>query len=63
MNIPEWADSTLSTQLVELRACGENQELEYIAEFPQNVRGLAKEIAAFATLYKGIVLLGVAEGG
>ena len=63
MDYPEWADSTLSSQLGELRARGENQELEYMARFPQNVRDLAKEIAAFATSNQGIILLGVSDEG
>lgn len=63
MDLPEWADAALSSQLVELRARGENQELEYMAEFPQNVRELAKEIAAFATSNQGIILLGVSDEG
>ena len=47
--MPEWADEQLSRDLSVLRARGENQDLEYIESFPQNVRELAKEIAAFAT--------------
>ena len=61
--IPAWADPTLSAELVLLRARGESQELEYISEFPRNVRELTKEIAAFATSNAGVILLGVADNG
>lgn len=63
MAIPEWADPVLSGRLPELRARGENQELEYIAGFPENVRELAKEIAAFATTNPGTIVLGVSDDG
>ena len=49
MQMPQWADERLSADLPVLRARGESQELEYIESFPQNVRELGKEIAAFAT--------------
>ena len=61
--IPAWADQRLSSELAILRARGESQELEYISEFPKNVRELAKEIAAFATSNPGVILLGVADNG
>ena len=61
--LPAWADATLSADLPDLRARGESQTLEYIREFPQNVRELAKEIAAFATSNAGMVLLGVDDEG
>lgn len=57
------ADATLSADLPVLRAQGENQTLEYIREFPQNARELAKEIAAFAISNAGMVLLGVGDDG
>jgi hypothetical protein len=46
---PPWADEQLSKDLPHLRARGENQDLEYMESFPQNMRDLGKEIAAFAT--------------
>jgi hypothetical protein len=63
MTIPEWADLELSKRLPELRARGESQELEYMASFPENVRELAKEIAAFATSNPGTIILGVSDDG
>ena len=46
-----------------LRAKGENQDLEYKAQFPKNLRDLTKEIAAFATSNEGYILIGVADNG
>ncbi len=62
-NIPQWADEQLSAQLPVLRAKGENQDLEYKAQFPKNLRDLTKEIAAFATSNEGYILIGVADNG
>ena len=42
---------------------GENQELEFIVDFPHNARELAKEIAAFATSNLGIIFLGISDNG
>jgi hypothetical protein len=61
--MPVWADATLSAHLPVLRSRGESQTLEYIREFPQNVRELAKEIAAFASSNAGMLLLGVGNDG
>lgn len=61
--MPEWADEHLSRDLLVLRAKGENQDLEYMESFPQNVRELAKEIAAFATSNPGTILIGVSDTG
>ena len=61
--MPEWADEHLSRDLLVLRARGENQDLEYMESFPQNVRELAKEIAAFATSNPGTILIGVSDTG
>jgi len=63
MKVPEWADAQLSKDLPNLRAKGESQDLEYIETFPQNVRELAKEIAAFASSNQGIILIGVSDSG
>jgi hypothetical protein len=63
MKMSEWADEHLSRDLLVLRARGENQELEYMESFPQNVRELAKEIAAFATSNPGTILIGVSDTG
>ena len=63
MDLPDWADEQLSRDLAFLRARGENQEMEYIASFPQNVRELGKEIAAFSTSNSGTILIGVANSG
>ncbi|MBA2591376.1 MAG: ATP-binding protein [Gammaproteobacteria bacterium] len=63
MDILVWADEQLSKDLPVLRACGENQDLEYMESFPQNVRELAKEIAAFATSNAGTILIGVSNTG
>jgi hypothetical protein len=63
MPFPDWADEQLSTDLPVLRARGENQELEYMESFPQQVRDLAKEIAAFASSNQGMILIGVSDVG
>jgi len=63
MRMPEWADEHLSRDLLVLRARGENQDLDYMESFPQNVRELAKEIAAFATSNPGTILIGVSDTG
>lgn len=58
-----WADSKLSSELPVLRAQGENQNLEFIREFPGNMREFAKEVAAFATSNPGLILIGVGDDG
>lgn len=63
MKVPEWADPTLSKDMPVLRAQGENQDLEYMEEFPNNARELGKEIAAFATSNAGTILLGISKVG
>ncbi len=63
MNIPNWADESLSTDLPILRSRGEGQHIEYKEIFPQNTRDLAKEIAAFATSNRGTILIGVSDSG
>lgn len=63
MEIPNWADEQLSKDLPILRSRGEGQHLEYKEVFPQNIRDLAKEIAAFATSNKGTILIGVSDSG
>ncbi len=63
MVIPEWVDAQLSEDLPILRSRGENQDLEYISEFPQNVHDIGKEIAAFATTNNGTILIGVTNDG
>jgi len=63
MPIAEWADEQFSKDLPVLRSRGENQDLEYMESFPQNVRDLAKEIAAFATSNQGTIMIGVSDNG
>ncbi|MCU7853905.1 MAG: ATP-binding protein [Candidatus Thiodiazotropha sp. (ex Monitilora ramsayi)] len=63
MELPDWADATLSRDLPVLRSRGESQDLEYKSEFPSNARDLGKEIAAFASTNTGTILLGVADSG
>lgn len=63
MTIPYWADPQLSQDLPVLRSRGENQDLEYMESFPQNVRDLGKEIAAFASSNQGTILIGVSDAG
>lgn len=58
-----WADNDASRQLPILRAQGEGQNLEFMKEFPENTRELAKEIAAFATSNAGTILIGVDNAG
>lgn len=62
-DLPPWADASLSRDLPVLRSRGEGQELEYMERFPENVRDLAKEIAAFATANGGLILVGVTDDG
>lgn len=62
-NVPSWADEGWSEQLPVLRSRGEGQDLEYMREFPENTRELAKEIAAFATSNSGTILIGVSDDG
>ncbi|GAF69599.1 unnamed protein product, partial [marine sediment metagenome] len=63
MSLPEWVDFQLSKDLPILRARGESQDLEYMESFPQNVRELSKEIAAFASSNQGTILIGVSDVG
>jgi ATP-dependent DNA helicase RecG len=63
MTIPDWADPQISHDLPVLRSRGENQDLEYMESFPQNVRELGKEIAAFASSNQGTILIGVSDDG
>jgi ATP-dependent DNA helicase RecG len=59
-----WIDDETSNQLPVLRSQGEGQALEFMRSFPDNVRELAREIAAFATSNSGTILIGVDnEGG
>lgn len=61
--LPAWADEELSRLLPEIAAAGEQQDVEFKERFPDNVRDLAKEIAAFATSNDGTIILGVSDGG
>jgi hypothetical protein len=63
VDVPDWADATLSIELPTLRAQGESQHLEYKEKVPTNMRELAKEIAAFATSNAGTILFGVTDSG
>jgi len=63
VEVPDWADQNLSSELPVLRVQGEGQELEYIESFPAQARDLGKEIAAFATSNSGLILLGVRNSG
>ena len=63
MSIPEWADRQLSLDLLDLIERGEDQQLEFKADFPSSVSDLAKEIAAFATSNAGQILLGISNSG
>ena len=63
MSIPEWADRQLSLDLLELIERGEDQQLEFKADFPSNASDLAKEIAAFATTNAGQILIGISDSG
>jgi ATP-dependent DNA helicase RecG len=62
-HVPEWADKQLSSELPKLRARGESQDMEFMESFPENMRGLGKEIAAFATSNQGLILIGVSDAG
>lgn len=63
MSSESWANERLSKELPALRATGETQEMEYMAEFPSSTWELAKEVAAFATSNSGTILIGVADTG
>lgn len=63
MEIPEWADESLSGDLAVLRSRGEAQDLEYMESFPKNARELGKEVAAFASTNSGTIILGVTDTG
>lgn len=63
MSTPDWADPDLSSELASLCGRGESQEREFMREYPQKARDLAKEIAAFATSNGGTIVLGVADDG
>ena len=63
MSIPKWADHQLSLDLLDLIERGEDQQLEFKADFPSSVSDLAKEIAAFATSNAGKILIGVSDSG
>ncbi len=62
-SLPSWADRQLSRDLPTLRAKGEGQHLEYMRDFPDQTRELAKEIAAFGTSGGGLILIGVEKTG
>lgn len=62
-SLPSWADRQLSRDLPTLRAKGEGQHLEYMRDFPDQARELAKEIAAFGTSGGGLILIGVEKTG
>ena len=63
MSIPKWASHQLSLDLPDLMERGENQQLEFKADFPSNANDLAKEIAAFATSNAGQILIGISDSG
>lgn len=60
---PAWADEPLGKELPALRDMGEGQQLEYMGQYPENGRELAKEIAAFASSDGGMILIGVEDDG
>lgn len=61
--IPSWADENTCKELPVLRARGESQNLEFMAQFPEQLHDLAREIAAFATSNAGTILVGVDDRG
>src|SRR6476646_4766966 len=63
MTIPAWADAEYSKQLPEIRVGGEGQHVEFIVDFSDEPREVAKEVAAFATSEGGNILLGVRNDG
>ena len=63
MNIPSWADTDVSKLIPQIRAGGEGQHVEFIVDFSDQAREIAKEVAAFATSRGGKVLLGVRDDG
>jgi ATP-dependent DNA helicase RecG len=63
MNIALWADTELSMSLERLCLSGESESLEFKRQIPDQVRDLAKEIAAFSSSGAGRILLGVADDG
>jgi len=63
MDVPAWVDQEYSKQLRAIRDGGENQHAEFIADFSDQPREVAKEVAAFATSGGGKILLGVKNDG
>jgi predicted HTH transcriptional regulator len=63
MTIPAWAYEEISRILPDIRASGEKQTREFMAEFPAQGHDLAKEVAAFATSGGGLILIGVRDDG
>jgi predicted HTH transcriptional regulator len=63
MDIPAWVDQEYSKQLRGIREGGENQHAEFIVDFSNEPREVAKEVAAFATSGGGKIFLGVKNDG
>lgn len=62
-NIPAWVDEELSNLLQEIVAGGERQDVELKERLPDQMRDLAKEVAAFATSNSGTIFIGVSDSG
>lgn len=63
MELKPWMSASLSAELASLCETGEGQALEFKRQLPDQLRDLAKEVAAFATSNDGLILLGVADDG
>lgn len=62
-DLPAWADAELSAELPLIAAGGERQDLDFKERLPDQLRDLAKEIAAFATSNTGRIVLGISDEG
>lgn len=58
-----WRDKEYSERLPGIRLGGETQEVEFKRQWPDSADDIAKEIAAFASSNRGIILIGVADDG
>ena len=62
-NVPLWADETLSIDLPSIREKGENNQVDFKREIPEQTSKLAKELAGFGTCGGGTVFIGIEDDG
>ena len=59
--MPTWVDQPLSERLPVMREVGEGQDIEFMAEYPENGHELSVEIAGFVSSNPGTILTLVNE--